>query len=164
MRIGVISDTHDHQRNVFRAIDIFNERGVQCVFHAGDIVSPATAQAFAQLHAARFIAVFGNCDTAHQSLCAAIETFGGEVYPSCYEGAVDGRTIHMVHRDYTVDEIARSQKYDLVLYGHTHRHDVRQVGKTLIVNPGEASGRITGSPQVVILDLADMTVSTELLG
>jgi putative phosphoesterase len=70
----------------------------------------------------------------------------------------------MVHRDYTVDEIARSQKYDLVLYGHTHRYDVRQIGKTLVVNPGEATGRITGSPQVVILDLADMVVSTESLG
>lgn len=163
MRIGVISDTHDHRRNVSRAIEIFNERGVQCVFHAGDMVSPATAQMFSRLEAGRFVAVLGNCDVAQRSLQTAIAGFGGELHASVYQGTVEGKRAYMVHRDYGVEDIVRSQQYDLVLYGHTHRHEARQVGKTMVLNPGEATSRISGSPQVVILDLADMTFSTEAL-
>jgi predicted phosphodiesterase len=34
MRIGILSDTHDNHRGVRRAIEIFTERGVECVLHA----------------------------------------------------------------------------------------------------------------------------------
>ena len=39
MKIGIISDTHDAHRNVLRAIEIFNDRAVEYVFHAGDMVT-----------------------------------------------------------------------------------------------------------------------------
>ena len=38
MKIGIISDTHDHHSNVIKAIRIFNERRVKYVLHAGDII------------------------------------------------------------------------------------------------------------------------------
>ena len=55
MQIGIISDSHDHHSNVLRAIEIFNESNVEYVLHAGDIVSPFTAKAFADLRIAKFI-------------------------------------------------------------------------------------------------------------
>jgi len=39
-----------------------------------------------------------------------------------------------------------------VLYGHTHKLDIHQDGKTLIINPGESCGYLTGHSTAVILD------------
>jgi len=67
----------------------------------------------------------------------------------------------MTHTDHNVEEIAQSQMYDLLIYGHTHKQDIRQVGKTLIVNPGESTDWITNAAQIVLLNLDDMTCQIE---
>ena len=40
MKIGIISDSHDHVDNIRRAVSVFREASVELVIHAGDIVSP----------------------------------------------------------------------------------------------------------------------------
>ena len=164
MRIGIISDTHDHHRNVSRAIDILDSHDVRYVLHAGDIVTAPTARAFAERWRERFIAVLGNCDADPLSLQETAERFGAHIHEPCYEGVLDGTSIYMVHTPDTVAKAASSQKYDLVIYGHTHRPDVHREGKTLIVNPGTARNWITGAGRVTLLDLADMTYTSERLG
>ena len=164
MRIGIISDTHDHHRNVLQAVEIFAQRRVECVLHAGDIVAPFVAKAFAELKDVKFIAVYGNNDGEKLFLRHTIEGFGGEIHEYCYKGELAGRKVYMTHTHHNVEEVAAGQMYDLLVYGHTHRQDIRKVGRTLIVNPGEATDWITGSSHLVILDLADMTHTVETLG
>ncbi len=164
MRIGIISDTHDHLRNVRQAVEIFRRHGVQYVLHAGDIVAPFTAQAFAELRGVKFIAVFGNNDGEKLQLKRAVESFGGEIHEYCYRGELAGRKVCMVHTVHMVEELAASQMHDLVIHGHTHHAETRRVGKTLVINPGEATDAVTGSAQVVILDLQDMNPLIEPLG
>ena len=53
-----------------------------------------------------------------------------------------------------------SGKYDLVIYGHTHKQDIRKVGDTLVINPGETTDWITGKSNVVVLNLDDMSVES----
>jgi putative phosphoesterase len=36
--IGIISDTHDNLPAIKRAVDLFNEKNVDLVLHAGDFV------------------------------------------------------------------------------------------------------------------------------
>lgn len=162
MRIGIISDTHDHHRNVARAVEVFRARDVQYVLHAGDIVTASTAQAFAEHWRERFMAVFGNCDADRASLQATVERCDGRI-DHCYEGDIDGKSIYMAHKPNTIAEAANRQKYDLIIYGHTHRQDVHREGKTLIVNPGPARGGMIRAGQVLVLDLADMTHTAETL-
>ncbi len=154
MKIGIISDTHDEHRNVLAAIDVFNERGVEYVFHAGDMISPFMAEAFADVKGAKFIAVFGNCDCERKLIKEAIESFGGEVYDSRYSCKVGGKDIFITHRDDVVEAIAASGNYDLVIYGHTHKQDVRMVAETLVVNPGSARSE----SNVAVVELDDMSV------
>lgn len=161
MQIGIIADTHDHHRNVLRAVEIFNKRGVKYVLHAGDIVSPFAAKAFAGLKDAKFIAVFGNNEGEKLFLKSTVEGFGGEIHEYCYKGEIGGRKIYMTHTHHNVEEIANSQMYDLVIYGHTHKQDIRQVERTLIINPGESTDWITGGAHLVVLDLDDMSCSIE---
>lgn len=156
MKIGIISDSHDHHANVLKAIEVFNEREVDYVLHAGDIVSPFTAKAFAQIKGAKFIAVFGNCDGDKLFLKSTIEDFSGEIHQQVYTAEVEGKRIFMTHIPSTLDEVVGSGKFDLVVYGHTHKKDIRKVGGTLIINPGETTDWITGESAVVVLELDDM--------
>lgn len=164
MRIGIISDTHDHHRNVAQAVEIFARHKVEYVLHAGDIVAPFVTKTFAKLKSAKFIAVYGNNDGEKLFLRQTIEGFGGEIHEFCYKGELAGRKVYMTHTHHNIEELVASQQYDLIVYGHTHRQDIRKVGRTLIVNPGEATDWITGSSHLVILDLADMTYTVETLG
>ena len=42
------------------------------------------------------------------------------------------------------DFLIKSGKYDLVIYGHTHRKTTDTIGRTVVVNPGTAKGWIFG--------------------
>jgi uncharacterized protein len=163
MKIGIISDTHDHYDNVAKAIEVFRKHAVQTILHAGDMISAPTAQLFSELTGVQFIAVFGNCDIDRHLLRSTIEGFGGVIHDLSYQGRLDGRTVFMAHVPQAVRQAAESGEFDLVVYGHTHRDDIQQIGKTLAVNPGEATNSRTGMGQVLILDTADMSVDIEPL-
>ena len=47
---------------------------------------------------------------------------------------------YFLHRPDGLESFARSGDYDLIIHGHTHRAEVRKVGETVILNPGEGSG------------------------
>jgi putative phosphoesterase len=160
MKIGIISDTHDHHQNVLKAIGIFNDEQVKYVLHAGDMVSPFTAKAFANVPGARFIAVFGNCDGEKLRLKEAITEFGGEINNHIYTGRLDNKEIFMTHRPDMIDELSAGGKYDLLIFGHTHKQDIRKVGRSLIINPGETTDWITGQPSIVVLELDDMSYTS----
>ena len=158
MKIGIISDTHDHHANVLKAVEVFNEQKVSYVLHAGDIVSPFTAKAFAEVSRAKFIAVFGNNDGEKLFLTSTINSFGGEIHKQIYTGRIEGKQIFMMHTPDMIDEMVESGKFDLVIYGHTHNRDIRKVGETVIINPGESTDWLTGRSRVVVLELDDMGV------
>ena len=71
----------------------------------------------------------------------------------------------MMHKEKLIDALAESQKYDVIIYGHTHRTDLRKIGKTLIVNPGECGGWLTGKSTIALLDLETLSAKiVELAG
>lgn len=156
MKIGIISDSHDHQENVRRAIDIFNQHQVAYIFHAGDIVAPFTAKAFAQAQGARLIAVYGNNDGEMLFLQSTIKKIHGEIHEYCYRRRLESRDLFMTHTPHFLDELIKSQSHDLIIYGHTHEPDIRREGRTLVINPGESTDWLTDQPQVVVLNLDDM--------
>ncbi len=158
MKIGIISDTHDHHANVLKAIEIFKNEHVEYIFHAGDMVSPFTAKAFDEVKNVKFIAIFGNNDGEKFMLEKVIEGFGGEIHRDPYRGQVGGKKIFMTHKPKLVDEAAASGKYDIIIYGHTHFKDIRTVGKTLIINPGEATDWVCGKGGLVILDTDSLAI------
>jgi len=157
MKIGIISDTHDHHKNILRAVEVFKDRQVSYILHAGDIISPFAAAAFADVKTARFIAVYGNNDGERLFLKKKIEEFGGRIFEDTYKGEIGGRKIVMFHKPDLVEEVTASGRFELVVYGHTHKQDIRQVGGTLLINPGEATDWISDRSDVVILQLGDLT-------
>lgn len=154
MKVGIMADSHDNMGKIASAIDIFNERGVEVVIHCGDFVAPFTAREMKRLNC-KLYGVFGNNDgekiglrNSYSGIC--------EIQEEGLELEIGGRKAVVLHRDSLVEGLAQSGKYDLVLYGHTHRVDIRMVGKTMVLNPGETGGWLTGKGTVAILDTRTM--------
>ena len=160
MKIGIISDTHNNTSNVARARKIFHDKNVSYILHAGDITTPATAVEFIQLDGAKPIMAFGNCDFDREIIKDVIEEFGG-ICVDCYQGDLHNRKIFMQHNPRNLHDIIDSGQYDLVIYGHTHKQDIRHIANTLVINPGSSRDRLLRSdPEIVIVNLEDMSYET----
>ena len=149
--VGVMSDSHDNVTMVRKAVAVFKDAGCDLVFHAGDVVAPFAARELAGL-GCPVKAVFGNCDGEKQGLEAALEKFG-EIKEAPLIVGHGGRQVFLVHYHFSVAAYAASGKYDVIVFGHTHKPAVQKEGNTLLLNPGETGGWLTGKSTVALLDL-----------
>lgn len=151
MKIGIISDTHDNLFQIKKAVEIFNREKVELVFHAGDFVSPFTFLEFKNLNCP-LKGVFGNNDGDKLFLQEKFNGIG-EIFPEPYQVNINQKNIVMLHKEKLINALAESQKYQIIIYGHTHQTDLRKIRKTLIVNPGECGGWLTGKSTIALLNL-----------
>ncbi len=157
MKLGIVSDSHDHLDHLDRAVDLLLDRGIQAWIHLGDYVAPFTAAALNKLPKSRHL-IFGNNDGEVKGLLSA---FSGEIVHGPVPVDIDGRKFLLMHEPYALDAAIASNLYDAVLYGHTHQVDVRKMGGTLVLNPGACGGWMASAPTVAILDTG--TLRCEIL-
>lgn len=143
VKIGLISDTHDNFNNIENAVKIFNDKKMSYVIHAGDITTPEAVESFEGL---KLIGVLGNNDIDKEGLENAFEKIGGELRGELCEIEEDDLLIAVYHgTNFNKREsLIQSGKYDVVVYGHTHKADNKVVGKTIVINPGTANGWFFG--------------------
>ncbi len=154
--IGAMSDTHDRLDAVNKAISFFNSREVTDVLHAGDLVSPFVAPLFSELKA-KLHFVWGNNEGDHEFIKVRFADIGVSPLGDFAALQLGGRKIallHGIHQE-IVGSLVESGHYDLVVHGHSHRAEVID-GKTLVVNPGEVCGYLTGRQTVALIDLDKM--------
>ena len=144
----IISDSHDCIPNVRKLIEKALEKHVTRIFHLGDIVSPFMVPYFME-SGTDFFGIFGNNDGEKLFLA---QKFQNKIHSGPFELSTDGVKLFLMHEPYALLPAAKSQLYDFVLYGHTHKLDIHQDGKTLIINPGESCGYLTGHSTAVILN------------
>lgn len=154
MLIGIMSDSHDHLENIKKAVHKFNEAKIEHLYHAGDIVSPFTFNEFQHLTCSMDL-VFGNNDGEKQFL---IQKFQGKgvLHKHLYEFVIEGKHFLMMHEPNNVEHLFKKQTYDVIIYGHTHKIDIRKNEKTLLINPGESCGLLTGDATILTLETTTM--------
>ncbi|MHA1268686.1 MAG: metallophosphoesterase [Candidatus Helarchaeota archaeon] len=163
MKIGVISDSHDHIPNINKAVEIFNSRNVGLVIHAGDIISPFIAPKCFKNLKCPLKMVYGNNDGEILFLKHKFKEIGVEIEREYLELEIDGKKIivfHTIH-DSILNAIIKSQEFSLIIHGHTHQKYIKKEGNTLVVNPGECCGYLTDNPTIAIVDLD--TLEAELI-
>jgi len=143
MLLGIISDTH----GLLRAEVFERFQGVEHILHAGDIGSP---DVLVELEAiAPVTAVWGNVD-------------GWEIrarVPEVARVELGGRQVVVVHGmqfgSPTPERVAAAYPdADLVVFGHSHRPEVEQVGSVLAVNPGSAGpARFGATPTLALAEI-----------
>jgi putative phosphoesterase len=152
MKVGLMADTHDRVPAVAELIQLFQARGVSLVMHAGDYCSPFSLEPFNEANVA-LLGIFGRNDGDPEGLKAtAARGVGMELYESPHSFEVSGQRILIVH---DLGEVNRRSidAHRYVVHGFTHRQEAIERGQTLVVNPGEACGWLTGKCTGAILDL-----------
>lgn len=161
MKVGIISDTHDHLSRTRQALERFADAGVEHILHAGDICSPFVLLLFKEFKIP-MSAVFGNNDGEWLFLVKLAEGVG-EIKKGPITLELSGRRVALMHEPVFVDALADSGHFDLIVYGHTHDCFERKQKQALIVNPGECCGYLRDRATSMICDFDDMSlVTTEL--
>jgi putative phosphoesterase len=150
MRIGIISDTHDHVEHIKKAVKIFKNEEIPLVIHAGDYCSPFAILPFEGLH---LVGIFGNNDGDHYRLIDKFNVIGGNLAGEFYEFDEDGCKFAVYHgtQQGIKDALVKCGTYDVVISGHTHEKELLKTGNTLSINPGTANG-FGGESSIVIFD------------
>lgn len=165
MKLAVVSDTHDHMNNILKAISIINERNVDAVIHCGDYVAPFVKKWFDKLDDGiknNFYGVFGNNDGERLFLKKNL----GQICEFAQNGHelildLGGKKIFASHmpKQETIDALAHSGKFDIILTGHTHSLvNKKYENGVLVLNPGEVCGYLTGKSTFAIINTDKMEV------
>jgi putative phosphoesterase len=140
MKLGLISDTHGLLRaEVFEAF-----AGVDHILHAGDIEDPDILDELAAI--APVTAVWGNVDgwDVRGRVPEVAEVELGGVRVVVFHGMQLGSP--------TPEKAAAAYPHAaFVVFGHSHRPIIQQVGAVLAVNPGSAGPRRFRDPVTVAL-------------
>jgi len=154
MKLGILSDTHDHLDYINKAVKCFKENGVDLVLHAGDYVAPFSLKPLAA-YRGQFMGVRGNNDGEVLLLEQRALEFGLDITRSPKHIEVREYKILLMHEPDELDALIESQQYDLIVYGHLHRPAISQHKRTLVVNPGECGGWLYGKSSVALVSLVD---------
>lgn len=159
MIVGIISDTHDCLPLVDRAVKQLNEEKVELVLHAGDYVAPFVLPHFKQLKA-NLIGIFGNNDGERDGLKKKFTDLGAQIRGNFAAITVAGLKIALLHghEEDLLQSLIDMESHDVIIYGHTHEAKAYKKGKTLVINPGEACGYLTGKPTIATLNTETMDV------
>lgn len=147
MKIALMSDSHDNLHALARAVECCNANKVDAVLHAGDLVAPFVSRALKNLQAPLTI-VFGNNDGERHGL---YQVFREKIFEPPHEVILDQRKVLMLHDPILLDVLCETKKFDLILYGHIHEIKIIRE-PTLVVNPGEIGGWLTGKSTLAVWD------------
>lgn len=148
MKLGIMSDSHDNLTTIRKAVQVFNEKAVDMVIHAGDFVAPFSIAPLDDLKC-EYFGVFGNNDGEKFGLSKKSK---GRIFSPPYNFDLNGKKILVLHEPYEINSLTISQIYDIIIYGHTHNHIIEKYEKTMVINPGECGGWLTGKSTIVILN------------
>lgn len=155
MRVGLMADSHDRIPAVAEFLRQMREKGANMVLHAGDYVSPIVLQPFHDQHMT-LVGVFGQNDGDPRGLLTrAAGGLGLEIFEAPHSFEVDGKQVLLVHDVGDVSDRSVAS-HTVVVHGFTHKQSMKQMGDTLLINPGEACGWLFGTPGAAVLDLDTM--------
>lgn len=144
MKVAILSDSHDHIRNLEKALS--NIKGkVDAIIHCGDLIAPFASAILATSDLPIYICI-GNNDEDHIAMLKkGLPNFTWITVGQEYgEEEFDQRKVAFTHYPKLAALLANSEKHDVVFFGHTHVIENKMVGNTLLLNPGSICGIING--------------------
>jgi putative phosphoesterase len=144
MRIAVISDIHDNVWKLDAALArVADTDAMVC---CGDLCSPFIVHQIGRGYAKPVHVVFGNNDADLFRITAIAAGYPHiRLYGEIFTGEFGGRKVAANHFDAIARPLAASGLYDVVFFGHNHRHEITRAGGTLLVNPGPVMGAAFGA-------------------
>jgi len=148
--IAIMADSHDNLHLIKHAIRLFNETGCTLVIHAGDFIAPFAARELENL-GCPVKAVFGNCDGEKKGLKKVFQSLG-EIKEAPFTFKYKNLNFLVTHILPAHDSYHDSEKYNVIIFAHTHKPEIRREKKTLLINPGETGGWVSRKSTVALLE------------
>ena len=133
MQIGILSDTHGLLRP--EVLPLLKDS--DHILHLGDIGDPEILGALARI--APVTAIRGNIDTLGP--CAQL--------PETEVVTLAGRDFYLLHDLHQLDLDPAAAGFAAVLYGHSHKPEIRRHKNILYMNPGSCGPRRFNLPITV---------------
>jgi putative phosphoesterase len=150
MKVAILSDSHDNVWNVERLLPAVSEAGL--LIFCGDLCAPFTLDMIGAGFPGPVHVTFGNNDGDVYLLTRIAGKHPNVTLVAPFgEVEVDGQRLAFVHYPEFGEGLAALGRYDAVFVGHSHKGEVRVVGRTLLANPGEVMGRL-GQPSYGIYE------------
>lgn len=150
MKIAVLSDIHDNIWVLEKVLE--GVAGADALIFCGDFCAPFTLAMIAERFRGPVHCVAGNNDGDALLLSQVAGRAGNVTLHGAFaELNLGGRRVFVNHYPPIAEGVAASGLYDLVCFGHNHQAEIRRIGRTLLVNPGEVMGRF-GHPTYAIYD------------
>src|SRR5579859_1681282 len=125
MRIGILSDTH----GLLRPEVLPLLKGSDHILHLGDVGNPEKLSALAKI--APVTAIRGNVDM--HGPCAQL--------PATEVVTLAGIDLYLLHNIQELDLDPAAAGFAAVLYGHSHKPEIRRHKSVLYMNPGSCGPR-----------------------
>ena len=144
----IVSDTHDNLAKVDKIVELALRVKPRLMIHCGDVVAPFVIPRLDKAMVS-YMGVFGNNDGDRFLLS---QRSSGRFTISPRKETIEGKSVLIMHEPFMLEEAKRSGMYDFIFFGHTHELLVEKHGDTLVINPGEACGYLSGRATVVLVD------------
>jgi len=156
LQVGILADSHDCLPRIKDVIDRLNSEPIGLVLHAGDYSAPFVTDHYSAMKV-HMIGVFGNNDAEKEKLRDRFAKAGHEIKGRFAEVQAGKLRIALTHgdEDELLQSLTKCGGYDVLVCGHTHEAKVVEEGCTLVINPGEICGYLTGKSTFAILNTAD---------
>lgn len=164
MKIAILSDSHDHIPNLREAVRICNLRGCVLLIHCGDLISPFMLDELSAFAGAVHLVYGNNVGDQHLISRSCGIKFPGLTHHGVL-GAVEagGLKFAFTHYPQMARGLAAQGQFDVVCCGHNHLLRVEEIGRSMLVNPGELLGK-DAQPSFVIMDCPGRQVEVVEVG
>lgn len=152
MRIGVVSDTHRNSEYLEKAVDLLVSRQkISTLYHLGDDYNDVKGLSEHYLEIVQVPGIYE-------------EGYKNKTLPATVIENIQGVQILLVHsleKDLDDDDLMNS---DIILYGHTHKRELRLEDGKLFMNPGHLKGPLEKnmSPSFGLLTIMNREVTASV--
>jgi putative phosphoesterase len=151
MKIAIISDTHDHLANLKKVLGAVADADV--LLHCGDLVAPFTVKDLGEAFKKPIHIIWGNNDGDQPLIEQNAKSYPQiTIHGDEAQLELGGKKIALTHYPARAEEWAESEAHDLIVYGHTHRAEMHQKGKTQVINAGDVMGRFDSKAHFATYD------------
>ncbi|MFH1427084.1 MAG: YfcE family phosphodiesterase [Patescibacteria group bacterium] len=143
MKIAIISDSHDNLVNINKMLKYVKENRIKTIIHCGDVCSPEVLRYLAKNFKNNIYLILGNVFGTKEGYNKKIAEYKN------VHILEDGDSIKitnlslkigLTHYPKMAKEMAKTKKYDVIFYGHSHKPWEERIGQTRLINPGTLAG------------------------
>lgn len=150
MHVAIISDIHNNEINLEKVLNYCKKNEIKTIICCGDLASLETLEYLNNNFSGNILYTFGNADYDDlRELDSQKKYRNTYLFKNFGEAIIEKKNVAFTHFPDRAKGLARTGKYDLVFYGHTHKPWVVSAEamtdkkkKYTMLNPGTVAGEI----------------------